>query len=179
MVFAETAHPEPLNLKYVKYTVPAPAATTVVPRRTFPRREKRPIDEVFFTAAASVVMDRARAAVDDDLEKLATTSIRVNWPVAEHLVERPTAADTRDKSAIDGLMQSKWIGGLEWDEGRKVVSPVNMKTHDVRDKQGPLRKQLDGNLALNFELHKRIDFLPSCFHPKVSVHLGALLEGHL
>jgi len=72
MVFAETPHPDLFSLKYVKYTVPAPAAITVVPRRKFPKAEKRPgdaIDEAFSAAAASVVIDRARPAVDDDLDR--------------------------------------------------------------------------------------------------------------
>ena len=71
MVFAEIAHPELFNLKYVKYTVEAPAAITVVPRRKLPKAEKRPvdaIDEAFSAAAGWVVMDRARVPVDDDLD---------------------------------------------------------------------------------------------------------------
>jgi hypothetical protein len=112
MVFADTPHPECLILKCVKYTVPTPAATNVVPRRMFPRPDDRPADDAASTAGC-VEMGRT----NDDLadfeawERSATTLNRDNCVLAEQLLERPTAADTRERSAMDGLPQLEAGGG--------------------------------------------------------------------
>ena len=115
IVFAETPHPECLILKYVKYAVPAPAATNVVPRRTFPSTEDRPADPADDTVSTTGCVETGRTNDDladfDALERSATTLNRDNWFLAEQLLERPTAADTRERSAMDGLPQLEVGGG--------------------------------------------------------------------
>lgn len=115
MVLAETPHPECLILKYVKYTVPTPAATNVVPRRTSPRPDERPADPADDGASTAGCVEMGRTNDDladfDALERSATTLNRDNWFLAEQLLERPTAADTRERSAMDGLPQLEVGGG--------------------------------------------------------------------
>jgi hypothetical protein len=82
MVFAETPHPECLILKYVKYTVPTPAATNVVPRRTLPRPEERPADPADDAASTAGWVEMGLTNDDladfDTLVRSATTLNRDN-----------------------------------------------------------------------------------------------------